>query len=228
MTVMTKILVVEDEPGIALGLEDDLRLEGWDVELIADGIAASRRAREAAFDLILLDVMLPGKDGLEVCRELRRAGLRTPIIMLTAKAQEAEKILGLDLGADDYITKPFSPKELRARIRAALRRNAPQEAAPVFRFGDAELDAVRCELRRNGAVVETTPTEFKLLSTFTRNRGRVLTREKLLDEAWGPGTFLSDRVVDNHIVALRKKIEPEPAEPRFLISVRGIGYRFDG
>jgi DNA-binding response OmpR family regulator len=225
---MTKILVVDDEPGIALGLEDDLRLEGWDVELIADGIAAARRAREAVFDLILLDVMLPGKDGLEVCRELRRAGLRTPILMLTAKAQEAEKIIGLDVGADDYITKPFSPKELRARIRAALRRNAAPEAASVFRFGDAEVDAVRCELRRAGAVVETTPTEFKLLSVFVRNRGRVLTREKLLDEAWGQGTFLTDRVVDNHIVALRKKIEPEPAEPRFLISVRGVGYRFDG
>jgi DNA-binding response OmpR family regulator len=225
---MTKILVVEDEPGIALGLEDDLRLEGWDVELIADGIAASRRAREAAFDLILLDVMLPGKDGMEVCRELRRAGLRTPIIMLTAKAQEAEKILGLDLGADDYITKPFSPKELRARIRAALRRSAPVETPHVFRFGDTEVDSARCELRRAGSVVETTPTEFKLLAVFVRHRGRVLTREKLLDEAWGQGTFLTDRVVDNHIVALRKKIEPEPSEPRFLISVRGVGYRFDG
>jgi DNA-binding response OmpR family regulator len=225
---MTRILVVEDEPGIALGLEDDLRLEGWDVELIADGIAAARRARQGSFDLILLDVMLPGKDGLEVCRELRRAGLRTPIIMLTARAQEAEKILGLDLGADDYMTKPFSPKELRARIRAALRRNAAPEAPSVFRFGDTELDSARCELRRAGSVVETTPTEFKLLSAFVRNRGRVLTREKLLDEAWGPGTFLTDRVVDNHIVALRKKIEPEPADPRFLISVRGMGYRFDG
>jgi DNA-binding response OmpR family regulator len=225
---MTKILVVEDEPGIALGLEDDLRLEGWAVELIGDGLAAARRARETAFDLILLDVMLPGKDGLDVCRELRRAGLRTPIIMLTARAQEAEKILGLDLGADDYITKPFSPKELRARIRAALRRNAPAESPDVFRFGDAEVDSARCELRRAGSVVETTTTEFKLLCAFIRHRGRVLTREKLLDEAWGEGTFLTDRVVDNHIVALRKKIEPEPSEPRFLISVRGVGYRFDG
>src|SRR5687767_9035620 len=224
---MTRILVVEDEPGIALGLEDDLRLEGWEVELIADGIAASHRAREAAFDLILLDVMLPGKDGMEVCRELRRAGLRTPIIMLTAKAQEAEKILGLDVGADDYVTKPFSPKELRARIRAALRRNTPDHAS-TYKFGDAEVDTTRCELRRAGIVVETTSTEFKLLSAFIRNRGRVLSREKLLDEAWGSGTFLTDRVVDNHIVALRKKIEPEPGEPRFLISVRGVGYRFDG
>ena len=227
---MTRILVVEDEPGIALGLEDDLRLEGWDVELIGDGVTAARRAREGIFDLILLDVMLPGKDGLDVCRELRRAGMKTPIIMLTAKAQEAEKILGLDLGADDYITKPFSPKELRARIRAALRRNAsgPTGISEIYRFGEIEVDSARGELRRAGAVVDATPTEFRLLSAFIRNRGRVLSREKLLDEAWGHGTFLTDRVVDNHIVALRKKIEREPSEPRFLISVRGMGYRFDG
>ena len=224
---MTKILVVEDEPGIALGLEDDLRLEGWDVELVADGAVASKRAREHSFDLILLDVMLPSKDGFDVCRELRRAGLKTPIIMLTAKAQEAEKIFGLDIGADDYITKPFSPKELRARIRAALRRNDSGKP-DVYRFGDVEVDSTRNEVRRAGEVVETTPTEFKLLSAFVRNRGRVLTREKLLDEAWGQGTFLTDRVVDNHIVALRRKIEPDPADPRYLVSVRGVGYRFDG
>ena len=225
---MPKILVVEDEPGIALGLEDDLRLEGYDVELIADGAIASRRAREEAFDLILLDVMLPGKDGFEVCRELRRAGLKTPIIMLTAKTQEAEKIFGLDLGADDYVTKPFSPKELRARIRAALRRGSGGEAAEVYRFGNVEVDSTRCELRREGKAVETTPTEFKLLTAFVRNRGRVLSREKLLDAAWGHGTFLTDRVVDNHIVSLRKKIEGDPGEPKYLVSVRGIGYRFDG
>jgi DNA-binding response OmpR family regulator len=226
---MTRILVVEDEPGIALGLEDDLRLEGWDVELVGDGLAASQRAREHSFDLILLDVMLPGKDGFDVCRELRKAGVQTPIIMMTAKAQEAEKVLGLDLGADDYVTKPFSPRELRARIRAALRRGATTpQSAEVFRFGDIEVDAGRCEVRRGGAVVDTTATEFKLLSVFVRNRGRVLSRDKLLDQAWGEGTFLTDRVVDNHIVALRRKIEPDPAEPKYLVSVRGLGYRFDG
>ena len=226
---MTRILVVEDEPGIALGLEDDLRLEGWDVELVGDGLAASQRAREHSFDLILLDVMLPGKDGFDVCRELRKAGVETPIIMMTAKAQEAEKVLGLDLGADDYVTKPFSPRELRARIRAALRRGATTpQSAEVFRFGDIEVDAERCEVRRGGVVVDTTATEFKLLSVFVRNRGRVLSRDKLLDQAWGEGTFLTDRVVDNHIVALRRKIEPDPAEPKYLVSVRGLGYRFDG
>lgn len=221
--------MAEDEPGIALGLEDDLRLEGWEVELVGDGVSASKRAREERFDLILLDVMLPGKDGFDVCRELRKAGVKTPIIILTAKGQEAEKVLGLDLGADDYVTKPFSPKELRARIRAALRRNSdPPEADAVYRFGDMEVDSSRCELRRAGAVVDTTTTEFKLLSVFIRNRGRVLTRGKLLDEAWGRGVFLTDRVVDNHVVALRRKIEREPVVPRYLISVRGVGYRFDG
>lgn len=223
-----RILVAEDEPGIALGLEDDLRLEGWDVELVADGALACRRAREAPFDVILLDVMLPGKDGFEICRELRKAGLRTPIIMLTAKSQEAEKVLGLDVGADDYVTKPFSPKELRARIRAALRRAQPGDVYDVFRFGQVEVDAVRCEVRRGGAVVETTPTEFKLLQAFVRSRGRAITRERLLDEVWGQGTFVTDRVVDNHIVALRKKVERDPARPEYLVSVRGIGYRFDG
>jgi DNA-binding response OmpR family regulator len=225
---MTRILIVEDEPGIALGLEDDLRLEGWDVEVAVDGISGSKRAREQQFDLILLDVMLPGKDGFDVCRELRRAGIRTPIIMLTAKAQEAEKVLGLDLGADDYVTKPFSPKELRARIRAALRRNGEAEKPDVYQFGDVEVDNGRCEVRRSGSIVEVTATEFKVLTAFIRNRGRVLSREKLLDEAWGQGTFLTDRVVDNHIVALRRKIENDPSEPRYLISVRGVGYRFDG
>ena len=227
---MTRILVVEDEPGIALGLEDDLRMEGWDVELIGDGAAASRRAREQTFDLILLDVMLPGKDGFDVCRELRKAGVQTPIIMMTAKTQEAEKVLGLDLGADDYVTKPFSPKELRARIRAALRRGgaSPAPSKAIYRFGDVELDAERGELRRGGTAVEATATEFRLLAAFVRNRGRVLSREKLLNEAWGEGTFLTDRVVDNHIVALRRKIEPHPSEPRYLVSVRGLGYRFDG
>ena len=226
---MTRILVVEDEPSIALGLEDDLRMEGWEVELVTDGAAASTRARQQTFDLVLLDVMLPGRDGFDVCREMRRAGLRVPIIILTAKALELEKVMGLDSGADDYVTKPFSPKELRARIRAHLRRAAGgTELLDVYRFGDMEVDAGRCELRRSGAVVEITSTEFKLLLTFIRNQSRVLTRQKLIDAVWGPGTFLTDRVVDNHIVALRRKIEPEPAKPKHLVSIRGVGYRFDG
>jgi DNA-binding response OmpR family regulator len=222
-----RILVVEDEPGIALALELDLTAEGYAVEIARDGNNAVQRTREAAFDLILLDVMLPGKDGFDVCRDLRRAGLRMPIILLTAKTQEAEKVLGLELGADDYVTKPYSPRELRARIKAALRR-ATDALPQVYRFDDLEVDFARYEVRRSGRALDVTPIEFKLLTALVRHRGRVLTRQQLLDEAWGSGTFVTDRVVDNQILNLRKKIEPVPAEPRYVSSVRGAGYRFDG
>jgi len=225
---MSRILIVEDESGIAFALENDLETEGYEIAVVADGVEAVRRARSEPFDLILLDVMLPNKDGFEVCRELRRGGLSTPIIMLTAKTQEAEKILGLDLGADDYVTKPFSPRELRARIRAMFRRAAPEAGQEVHRFGRCELDLARFELRREGQRLVATHTELKLLTAFIRSRGRVLTRERLLEEVWGSGVFVTDRVVDNHIVALRKKIEDDPAAPRYLISIRGVGYRFDG
>jgi two-component system alkaline phosphatase synthesis response regulator PhoP len=233
---MVKILVVEDEPGIAFSLETDLQTEGYEVVLIGDGALAVPHAIGESFDLILLDVMLPNKDGFEVCRELRHQGLKTPIILLTAKTHEAEKILGLDVGADDYVTKPFSPRELRARIRALLRRTAPDPVKSgsanslpeVHRFGPFELDLGRFELRRNGESIDTTTTELKLLAAFMRNRGRLVTRERLLDEVWGSGIAVTDRVVDNHVVALRKMIEDEPAAPRYLISVRGLGYRFDG
>lgn len=224
---MTRILVVEDEPAIAFGLEADLRTEGYDVEVVGDGETAVRRAREGAFGLILLDVMLPRKDGFEVCRELRRGGFKTPIILLTARSQEVEKVMGLEWGADDYVTKPFSPPELRARIKAVLRRTSGDEE-PVYRFGDVEMDFARGELRRAGQPVELTPLEFKLLAAFIRNRGRVLSRQRILDDVWGPGTYITDRVVDNHILALRKKIEPEPQHPRYLVGVRGLGYRLDG
>ena len=224
---MARILVVEDEANIALALEDDLKKEGYDVEIVGDGERACGRALEEAFDLILLDVMLPRKDGFDVCRDLRRARVRTPILMLTAKTQEAEKILGLESGADDYVTKPYSPRELRARIKALLRR-ATDELPEVYRFGDVEVDFGRYEVRRGGRLLEVTPTEFKLLSAFIRQRGRVLTRDQLLDLAWGQGVFVTDRVVDNQIVNLRKKIEPKPSKPRYLHNVRGVGYRFDG
>ena len=224
---MARILIVEDEPTLALGLEDDLKLEGYEVEVVRDGDTASRRAQEQWFDLIILDVMLPHKDGFEVCRELRRAGLRMPVILLTAKTQESDKVLGLELGADDYVTKPFSPRELRARVKAALRR-ATGEMPEIYRFGDMEVDFTRCELRRAGKGVEITPIEFKLLAAFIRHHGQILSRNKLLDQVWGRETFVTDRVVDTHITNLRKKIEPKPSAPRFLISVRGMGYRFDG
>jgi DNA-binding response OmpR family regulator len=224
---MHRILVVEDEPGIALGLEEDLTLEGYGVEIASDGETAARRAREGEFDLILLDIMLPRKDGFQVLRELRRGGICTPVILLTARAQEAEKVLGLQLGADDYVTKPFSPLELRARIQAVLRRAVGRAPAETYRFGELAVDFARCELRRGGCQVEITPIEFKLLSTFIRNRSRVLSREQLLEKVWADANC-SDRVVDTHVSNLRKKIEDNPAEPRFLVSVRGMGYRFDG
>lgn len=224
---MSRILIVEDEPGIAFALENDLQTEGYETVQVADGTEAVRRARSQSFDLILLDVMLPNKDGFEVCRELRRGGLRTPIMLLTAKTQEAEKILGLDLGADDYVTKPFSPRELRARIRALLRRGAIEGGDEVHRFGRCELDLARFELRRDGKRLDATHTELKLLTALVRNRGRVLTRERLLEEAWGSGVNVTDRAVDNHVVALRKKIEDDPSAPRYLISIRGVGYRLD-
>jgi DNA-binding response OmpR family regulator len=224
---MSRILIVEDEPDIALGLEEDLKGHGHEVETVRDGEAASRRGREAGWDLILLDLMLPRKDGYEVCQQLRQAGVRTPIIMLTARTHEAEKIMGLDLGADDYVTKPFSPRELRSRINAVLRRTA-EHSAGVYRFGDCEVDFDRGQVRRGGAPLDVTALEFRLLSTFIRCRGRVLNRQQIIDGAWGQETSITDRVVDTHVLNLRKKIEPAPATPRFLTSVRGMGYRFDG
>jgi DNA-binding response OmpR family regulator len=222
-----KILVVEDEPSIALALEDDLTSEGYDVDVVTDGNTARDRALSGSFDGILLDVMLPGRDGFQVCREIRRAGITTPIILLTARAHEAEKILGLEIGADDYVTKPYSPGELRARIKAVLRRNA-RESPAAFSFGELAVDFQRRELRRAGQVVDLTPLEFKLLSVFIHHRGRALSREQLIDEAWGSKTFVTDRVVDNQVTNLRRKIEPDPSEPRYIQAMRGFGYRFDG
>jgi DNA-binding response OmpR family regulator len=224
---MPRILIVEDEPGIALALEDDLTMEGYSVVTVGDGLVAAKKAREEKFDLILLDVMLPGKDGFEVCRELRRSGIRTPILMLTARTQEAEKVLGLELGADDYVTKPFGVRELRARIVALLRRNQQAPEERVLHIGAAEVDFNRGEIRRDGRVMILTQLEFRLLDVFARNKGRILTRDQLVDGAWGPNVFVSERVVDNHIGNLRRKIEPDPDLPRYLRTLRGLGYRFD-
>jgi DNA-binding response OmpR family regulator len=225
---MSRILIVEDDSAIAIALEDDLRLEGYQVEVVQDGETAIQRGRETAFDLIVLDVMLPKKDGFDVCRELRRNGVASMILLLTARTAETEKVLGLDLGADDYMTKPYSPKELRARIRALLRRTTPETStAGITRFGDCELDFGRAELRRAGKPIPTTPLEFRLLGLLTKRGGRVLTRRVLIDEVWGRNTAITERVVDNQIANLRRKIEPSPAAPRFLKSVKGIGYRMD-
>ena len=232
---MSKILIAEDDALIAGGLEDDLTLEGYDVTVIADGLQASKRATQEFFDLIVLDVMLPGRDGFDICRDVRAANRRTPILMLTARAQEVEKVYAFEMGADDYVTKPFGTKELRARIKALLRRaesgsssgSSGSSATDLVRFGDVELDFAKGEVRRSGRAVDVTLTEFKLLTALVQSRGRVLGRQQLLDAAWGPGMILSDRAVDNHIVNLRRKIEPDPANPQHIVSVRGLGYRLD-
>jgi DNA-binding response OmpR family regulator len=219
---MARILIVEDEPEIAAALAYDLKLEGYEVEVVRDGESAAVRGREPGWDLILLDVMLPKMDGFDVCRQLRKAGVRTPILFLTARTHEAEKVLGLDLGADDYVTKPFSARELRARIRARL-RDRQTDTEEVLRCADLVIDVARAEVSKGEEKVEITPQEFKLLLVFARNRGRVLSREQLIDLAWGRDTFLTDRAVDAHIVNLRRKLGHE-----LISSVRGMGYRFDG
>jgi len=224
-----RILVVEDEPTIATGLRDDLELEGFTVEVADDGRAALSRILEGKFDLILLDLMLPGMDGLEVCRQARLKGVRTPVIMLTAKGQEVDKVVGLELGADDYVTKPFSRRELLARIKAVLRR-AQDVPGPsgVYRFGAVTVDTGRCEVSRRGEKIDLTAMEFKLLKIFLEHRGRVLTIDELMQEGWGSDAVLTDRVIYTHVSNLRNKLEENPQKPRFLIGVRGIGYRFDG
>jgi DNA-binding response OmpR family regulator len=226
---MASILIVEDEPTIALGLQDDLQLEGHVTELARDGAAAEAAALERRHDLILLDIMLPLKDGFAVCRAIRTAGVRTPIILLTARGQEVDKVLGLELGADDYVTKPFSPRELVARINAVLRRtNEPPSPSLVFHAGDLILDFGRFEASRAGRTIDLTAMEFKLLRTFVAHRRQVLTHDQLIAEVWGRDVFLSDRVIYTHVNNLRQKIEADPARPRVLVSVRGVGYRFDG
>ena len=223
---VARVLVIEDEPDIALGLQLDLQDEGHHVEVVGDGVEAGRRGREPGWDVILLDVMLPLKDGFEVCRDLRRANVRTPIMMLTAKAQDAEKVMGLDMGADDYVTKPFSPRELRARVRALLRRGAAAPAPAVRRVGDCEVDMGRAEVRRDGRAAALTAIELKMLEVFFRHPGRVITRGQIIDQVWGD-VFVTDRVVDTHVVKLRRRIEADPAAPRHIVSVRGLGYRFE-
>jgi len=224
---MAKLLVVEDDRDIALGLEEDLSRHGFQVETIGDGEKALTRGKESQWDLIILDIMLPKKDGFEICRELRAEGIRTPIIMLTAKTHEAEIILGLELGADDYITKPFSPRELRARIQALLRRVA-DDSMGIFKFGECEVDFDRGEVRISGQSINLSALEFRLLEAFIQRRGRLMSRDQLIDAAWGPAVIVTERVVDTHILNLRKKIEPVPEKPQYILSVRGMGYRFEG
>ena len=226
MTASRRILIVEDEADIVFGLQEDLRRQGYETSLAADGAEAIHRGTSEAWDLILLDVMLPHASGFDVCAAIRQAGVQTPVILLTARTREADKEQGLDAGADDYVTKPFSLRELRARIRAQLRRsNRTHER--VVRFGACELDLDRAELRRSGAPVDMTAQEFRILRLLVDRPGRVVSRQQLIDGAWGPGIAITDRVVDTHVFNLRRKIEIDPTEPRVLLSVRGLGYRFE-
>ena len=222
---MKSILVVEDEPAIATGLKDDLELDGYQVDIAEDGVAAMDAIARKPYDLVLLDVMLPKKDGFSVCRELRASGVRTPIILLTARGEEADKIRGLNLGADDYVTKPFSPRELNARIQAVLRRSSAPGS--VRKFGNVAVDFTRGEVTREGSRIELTALEFKLLRAFLEHAGAVLSLDRLIEIVWGKDVFLTDRVVYTHVNNLRGKIEENPSQPRHVISLRGLGYRFD-
>jgi DNA-binding response OmpR family regulator len=225
---MAKILIVEDEPAIAVGLMDNIAMEGYDVELVRDGVAAEQRALSGEFDLVLLDLMLPKKDGFDVCRAIRQAGVETAIIVLTARRDDSEKVLGLEIGADDYVTKPFNPRELLARIRAVLRRSGEaSSSAQVYRRGDLTVDFTRYEVFRGRRRIELTAMEFRILRTFVRQRGQVLTPDQIAADAWGKDTFITDRVIYTHISNLRSKIEEDAANPRLIVTVRGFGYRFE-
>ena len=228
---MTMILAVEDDPAILRGLSDNLRFEGYEVITATDGETGYNLQRERKPDLILLDLMLPRMSGFEFCRKLRGEGIQTPILMLTARSEEPDRVLGLDLGADDYVTKPFSVRELMARVRALLRRSQPgkdgnPDLPDDLRFGDAELDFRKYEARRNGAPVEMTRKEFAILRFLASRAGEVVTRDDLLNEVWGYESYPSSRTVDNHVAGLRAKLERDSSQPEHIKTVHGVGYKF--
>lgn len=224
-----KILIIEDEDPIRMALEDDFCLENYDVAVATNGIDGLAKAAESDIDLIILDIMLPGMSGFEICKKLRSQGVKTPIIMLTAKGQEIDRVLGLEIGADDYVTKPFSPRELQARVKAVLRRmeaGLDDKKENVFRSGGLEVDFRQYICRKNGKEITLTIHEFNLIKYLMQNRGNVVKRNELLDEVWGKNVFVTPHTIDTHIANLRKKIEDDPADPRLIISIRGVGYKF--
>ena len=224
---MSVILAIEDDPAILRGLADNLRFESYEVLTATDGQAGYALIREKRPDLIILDLMLPKLSGYEICRKVRAEGIQTPILMLTARGEEADRVLGLDLGADDYVAKPFSIRELMARIRALLRRAQPVKALPDdLRFDDVVVNFVSYEAHKAGRPLEMTRKEFQLLRLLASRAGEVVTRDELLNEVWGYENYPTTRTVDNHIAGLRAKIENEPAEPRHLKTMHGVGYKF--
>ena len=224
---MAKVLIIEDEPNMVLGLKDSCEYEGYEVAVARNGKEGLEKASTEKPDIILLDVMLPVMSGLDVCRTLRARGIETPILMLTARSEETDKVVGLEVGADDYVTKPFSIKELLARIRAHLRRAAKQVGEiDAFTFGDVELNFKKYVARKGVQALELSPREFEILRYLIRRRGEIVTRDQLLDEVWGYDSTPVTRTVDNHIARLRQKIESDPSAPRHIITVHRIGYRF--
>ena len=225
-----RVLLVEDEKGLVRTLTDCLTGEGYVVETAADGELGSQRAMEENFDLLILDVMLPKKNGFDILRDLRQQGNMTPAIMLTARGQVIDRILGLKLGADDYLTKPFDMGELLARMEAILRRVvvADQPLAETYIFGDIKIDFSRAEVTRAGQPVELAAREYHLLRYFIENREKILTRDKLLDEVWGYDAMPVTRTVDVHVGLLRQKLESNPRQPRYFLTIHGLGYKFVG
>ena len=225
-----RLLLVEDEPGLQLALTDRLTSEGYQVETTGDGNTAVTRATGEPFDLIVLDVMLPGRDGFDVARTLRQQGIQTPILMLTARGEVVDRVVGLKLGADDYVTKPFEMIELLARLEALLRR-APASAGVSlerYQFGDVVVDVRKAEVTRNGVALDLSAKEFHLLRYFIEHRGATLSREELLHQVWGYQSTPSTRTVDVHVAWLRQKLEPNSRMPQFILTVHGLGYKFAG
>ncbi|MBZ5625365.1 MAG: response regulator transcription factor [Acidobacteriia bacterium] len=224
---MTTILAIEDDPAILRGLSDNLVFEGYTVLTATDGETGYQMQRERKPDLIVLDLMLPRMSGYELCRKLRGEGVATPILMLTARSEEPDRVLGLDLGADDYVTKPFSVRELMARIRALLRRSQARSDLPGdLRFGNVEIDFRSYEARRNGESIEMTRKEFAILRFLASRAGEVVTRDDLLNEVWGYESYPTSRTVDNHVAGLRAKLERDASQPEHLKTVHGVGYKF--
>ena len=225
---MPRVLIVDDEPEMVRGLEDNLRFEGYQTVSASDGRRGLALALSEAPDLILLDIMMPGMSGWEVCRELREKGLDIPVIMLTARGEEVDRVKGLELGADDYVTKPFGLRELLARIRAVLRRPGPRRKFEEFAFGELRIQLRARLVFRAGKEVRLTRKEFDLLRYLVEHRGEVITRDRLLDEVWGYDQFPTTRTVDTHILRLRQKLETDMDHPRYILTVHGQGYRFAG